>query len=234
MECQSHNWWKRLAHDILVGSASAVIALIPALLLSFLHRRSFVRVPPGNPWRGQRQMLSWRIQDLLLWTFGVAWVLFCTLFISVFLSNVTSTDRYHWMTAFCTSALRVYALQPLEIAFFLALTVWMCLKHKPNYLEMSKSLLGLQHDADMDISEAQLEATSEAPQETPGPVPQIETKDVQVPILEISPKMSSPRLPHCECRPVRIVERTPYPEATQPCFWCHPERFLWCRDTDGK
>jgi len=186
-----------------------------------------VHAPPDDATVRRRQLLRWRIQDTLFWVVGVVWIVFCTLFIATFLSNVAPPDRDLWMTAFAFSIFRTFALQPLEFGALLALVVWSCLRCAPRYIEKSKTHFGIQANMDMEVKDA---AADTQPAQ---PAAQMSThvspcgrENVPGLLVEIEPSTSTPRNPNCQCGGPRMQERDPYPDMNQACFWCSPEQFL--------
>jgi len=101
-----------------VGVASGLLAAFPVTFMGLFHKREFVHVPYeyGKAWR--KQLRKWRIMDIIGWTFGVCYVVFCLTYITLFFANVAAADHSSWLVAAGMSALEDLIIIPM--AGFLA------------------------------------------------------------------------------------------------------------------
>lgn len=120
-ECEAGGFWEKVGQMIVIGTASAVIAALPAALLSLLHSRKLVKCDYEQCEKWKRQLRKWRTKDLVLWFLGLLYVAFCLFVVALFLANIHPNDEPEWGVSSLTSLAEDAILLPLAVALMVSL-----------------------------------------------------------------------------------------------------------------
>lgn len=101
---------------IAIGLVSWLVAGVPTRILESLSTRELKEVDcQGGP-KWKKQLRIWRLQDMFLWSFGLLYASFCTLFVVTFLANVAPMDQGDWGVSGAVSLAQDTLLNPLAAA----------------------------------------------------------------------------------------------------------------------
>jgi hypothetical protein len=124
-QCEPMGFWEVIGSMVTITLGAAFVASLPATLLQSLHRRCFTHVPYIGCPEWNRQLRTWRIQDVIFWIVGLAYVALCVLFNVIFFANVSPADLEAWLADIALEFLEIVLLIPLTVSvarlFFLML-----------------------------------------------------------------------------------------------------------------
>jgi len=101
-----------------LGIGSAIIAGLPASFLQSLHTRGFKTVPRKKGPEWHRQLLAWRIQDIMVYSFGIFYGLLMLAFQVLFLANISEKDGRPILISAGISLGQDLVVVPFAIALF--------------------------------------------------------------------------------------------------------------------
>merc|ERR1719188_1166738 len=103
----------------MIGVASALIATLPAVLLSRVHQRTFIRMEYEDCEEWKRRLRKWRNQDRFIWVCGILYSVFCAHFIMLFFASVVPDDQIGWIISGVISLSEDLILVPIGTAIIL-------------------------------------------------------------------------------------------------------------------
>jgi len=116
--CTSNNPQEQLGRLLAIGVGSILLSGIPGVFLGSMHTRSFKKFEYEGCPEWDRQLRSWRIQDRMIWFFGLLYTGFCVFFIMVFLANISPADHHGWAISGIVSVVEDTIVIPFCVALF--------------------------------------------------------------------------------------------------------------------
>jgi hypothetical protein len=131
-ECEPMGFGEIIGSMLCITLGAAIVALLPATLLQSLHRRCFTFVPYVGCPEWTSQLRAWRIQDIIFWIVGLAYVALCVLFNVVFFANVQPADLQAWLADIGLEFFEIVLFIPLAVSvaslffvmLFIAILAW--------------------------------------------------------------------------------------------------------------
>jgi len=154
---------------LMVGVGSGILAVIPCAILHRLHIRRFKPIDYEGSRKYKRQLRRWRVMDVTLWILGIAYLLFCNIFIMLFMANVEEEDQLAWLISGGLSFVDDLFLSPFMVALgppILAavLVTMIALYHRESRSETVVRVLALNDPNEDAPADEQLQDNGEQPQ----------------------------------------------------------------------
>lgn len=115
--CGVKGFWEELGKLVTIAMFTALVASVPVFILGYLRRREFRHYCDEASWSYSYQLYKWRCMDLQIWILGLAYMVFCSLYCSSFLANVSDIDKLKWTF----SVLLTFGLQVIIVPLFSAI-----------------------------------------------------------------------------------------------------------------
>merc|ERR1711933_457371 len=119
--CLNDDFWAQIGQMIAVGMISAIVGLLPSLVISCLHQRDFIECEGEDDPVWKSTLRKWRMRDRVIWLLGGLFCAFSIFFTLLFLANVTENDAMSWLVAMVTSTLQTTILIPMILTCMLIL-----------------------------------------------------------------------------------------------------------------
>jgi len=120
-ECEADGVGELIGQLLAFGVCSAILSTIPLLILGRLHKRKFIRVDYVGSKQWKTQLRVWRFMDVCLWIFGLAYGIFCLIYVMLFMANVDPADHTPWIVTAGTSFASTLLIAPLGMAIIPAI-----------------------------------------------------------------------------------------------------------------
>merc|ERR1719401_2543253 len=101
--CLNDDFWAQIGQMIAVGMISAIVGLLPSLVISCLHQRDFIECEGEDDPVWKSTLRKWRMRDRVIWVLCGLFCAFSIFFTLLFLANVTEDDAMSWLVAMVTS-----------------------------------------------------------------------------------------------------------------------------------
>jgi len=118
--CSPVGFWENVGRNIVISWFSIMISSVPFFLLLAAASRGFVYRESWDQASREKYLAKLHFQGRVLWSMGVFYVAFCTLFVTSFLANVGEGSTVDWLTAATTDLIMSIILDPLIKALLLA------------------------------------------------------------------------------------------------------------------
>eukprot|EP00746_Dinoflagellata_sp_MGD_P061605 gnl/MRDRNA2_/MRDRNA2_260397_c0_seq1.p1 gnl/MRDRNA2_/MRDRNA2_260397_c0~~gnl/MRDRNA2_/MRDRNA2_260397_c0_seq1.p1 ORF type:complete len:291 (-),score=49.25 gnl/MRDRNA2_/MRDRNA2_260397_c0_seq1:102-974(-) len=135
----------KLVQTIIVSVISSAISSCSLGFFNALHHRDFVFCNGWDEKMKHRLLAKWRFEDMLLLTLAPLYIVFCILFVGVFLSAVTTRDRTVFSINSLSTIFQAWFLIPFVMAALLAGLVGLLNFEHPR-MQLIEKKLGLTHD----------------------------------------------------------------------------------------
>jgi len=117
----------KLGRLIALGLCASVCSTLPSKVISSLRTRDFVSMDyKGSP-AAKRQLFTWRVMDIILWTFAVLYSGACIMVIFLFFANVTPSDHVAWRITVVTGLLGDMIVMPFAMVLLPYVALMLCL-----------------------------------------------------------------------------------------------------------
>lgn len=120
-ECTSGDFVTKLSMTFAVAVISSMCSVVPLAMMLMLRKRDIVYIAEDDHKKRNNLILKWKVEDVVLWSFGGFYTLASILFTLSFLANVTLNDHWNFLVAASTSLCKQMLLTPLAISTFLAI-----------------------------------------------------------------------------------------------------------------
>jgi len=124
--CATETVGEAFGRLLAIAVASVILSSIPAMFLGSLCTRGIKKMTEENSRLWKRQLLIWKVQDVMIWVFGLAYLGFCLLFICLFLANTEPKEQGGWLVSIVVSLLLDNLLIPLAVAVAVPLLAALC------------------------------------------------------------------------------------------------------------
>merc|ERR1712032_283573 len=115
-KCTPQGIGEQIGRLIAIGLTTAVVGMVPSMVLARLHQRDFITVDSDEHPAWKHQLRLWQIQDRVIYTVGTLIIAFCTFFNIVFIANVTTEDGMAWIICVITSMAQSIFAVPFVMA----------------------------------------------------------------------------------------------------------------------
>lgn len=107
----------KIGRFLAIATVSIFLAGMPVHILESLQTKGFKVIAGekgGEAWR--QQLRAWKIQEAMFWGMAVAYNGFCTLYLLVFLANISPEDHTEWSFTGMLSMIEDFVAMPLIMA----------------------------------------------------------------------------------------------------------------------